>query len=1316
MSYLNVPRTRELLQDFDFRQLFVEQLGWTRPDPARSFELSCAGADFEVREVAQLGAVVFEVEAADGSIPDAKVRTAVHREISKRHRESLLIFVDKDRQQSLWHWAKHEGTKSFPRDHYYSKNQPGDLFLSKLAGLVVDVSELDDEGGISVSEVAKRLRQALDVERVTKRFFAEYQAQHLEFVAMIGGIENELDRRWYGSVLLNRLMLIYFLQKKGFLDGGDRFYLRNKLEVTRSAGEDLYFDRFLRPLFFEGFGKPESERSAEARQILGGICYLDGGLFIPHRIELENPAIRVPDKAFEDLLRLFERYSWNLDDSPGGQDDEINPDVLGYMFEKYINQKAFGAYYTRPEITGYLCEQTLYRLILDRVNEPELPGLPAARRFDSIEELLLRLDTELCRKLLLEVLPGLSILDPACGSGAFLVAALKTLINVYSAVIGRIQFLKDTNLRSWLEDARASHRSLQYFIKKRIITDNLFGVDIMEEATEIAKLRLFLALVSSATTVDELEPLPNIDFNILPGNSLVGLLQIDDVDFQTRLGQENLFRKSYRQLLEEKNRLIDTFRHTSSYADDLRALRDAVVEAKKEALPTLDLILCGELDAHKIRFEQATWDLKNNRKGKPRKRTVGISDVEALRPFHWGYEFDKVLRRGGFDAILTNPPWEAWKPQAKEFFAEHSDLVTKNKMTIKEFEKEQAKLLKNPEIRAAWLGYLSRFPHVSLYFRNAPQYRNQIAMVNGRKAGTDINLYKLFLEQCWNLLCKGGRCGILLPTGVYTDLGAKQLRELLLTQTRIHTLFGLSNEKFLFEGVHHSFRMCLLTFEKGGETRDFKAAFRINPREAISADSLESFLHNGGEHLTLSAELIRRFSPDTLSLMEFKCDTDIQIAEKVLQFPLLRENLDGTWNFVLTNEFHMTNDSHLFKTSPKAGRLPLFEGKMIHQFDHRFADPKYWIDEAEARKAQLGKERDTGQRLAYQKYRLAFRDVARDSDERTMIATVLPPGVFCPHTMTLESILPNGEGLGSVVRLYLASLFNSFVADYLLRHRVTAHLSFFLVYSLPVPRLSHTGQEILPFASRAARLICTKHEFAELWEEVMESSWSPESAAVKPGDRARLRAEIDGLVAHLYHLTEEEFAHVLSTFPVVPQKEKDAAMAAYKALAPRTEDQELNAILLAGEGPKVEFKSTARWDLKEGKKNPKLEGVVLKTVAGFLNAEGGTLLVGVDDEGAAVGLEYDYATLRKPNRDGFGLFLTDLLLGALGKDIAPCLTWSFHTLTGKDVCRVEVAPAPKPAFLREDNDDVFYLRTANSTRRMTAKEVLDYAKVRWPNA
>ena len=1151
---LNIESAREYLGQFSFQRLFIEELGWSRPVRKAPVDLEVKDSRITGRHVAELaGAVVMEIEAHDGLIPDAKTRASVHQEVAKLHHENLLIFVDRERTQSLWYWVKRQDGKHIVRDHLYLKGQPGDLFLGKLNQMVFDLAEFDAEGNVSIVEVARRLQSALDIERVTKKFFREFQDQHVAFLELIRGIRDERQRRWYASVLLNRLMFIYFLQKKppGFLDGGNQSYLRDKLEGSKRRGKDRFYSEFLRALFFEGFAKPEEKRSAEAKKLLGQIKYLNGGLFLPHQIEQQYQKISVPDHAFENLFDLFDRYTWHLDDTPGGRDDEINPDVLGYIFEKYINQKAFGAYYTRPQITEYLCEQTIHCLILDAVNTPEalkthLPTRVKVRSYTTLNALLLDLDASLCKRLLHDILPRLRLLDPACGSGAFLVAAMKTLINIYAAVIGRIKFLHDRSLNAWLADIEAKHPSVGYFIKKRIITDNLFGVDLMEEATEIARLRLFLALVASAQSVDDLEPLPNIDFNILAGNSLIGLMRVNDADFERRNEQGNLFRRTYKQVLEEKNRLIDVFRHATEYAEELTSIRDAIAERKQAAYETLNDILLDEFRSLGIKYEQATWDEKQETEGKSVKRPLKPEEIDALRPFHWGFEFDEILNKGGgFDAIITNPPWETLKPYAKEFFAEHSEAVTKLFMRIEDFEKERSQLLKDPAIREAWLKYLSQFPHQSAYFRSSPQYRNQISIINGKRAGTDINLYKLFLEQCVNLLRDGGHCGIITPGSVYNDLGAKQLRDMLFTSCRVNSLFGLQNERFIFEGVDHRQKVCILTFQKGGHTGSFAAAFRISVREALRPEQLEAFFHSPSEHLQITVDSIRCLSPDSLSVMEFKCDDDVRIASRLSKFPLLGASEPSDWSVRFHREFDMTNDSDLFKTSAGQGRLPLYEGKMIHQYNHQFASPKYWLDEREARQRLLGREKDQGQRLDYQSYRLGFRDVARNTDERTCIMTMLPPRVFCNHKLPTALVTrKTGHAVDPAYSLFFCACMNSFVIDSLIRQRVTTNLTFVTLYQLPMPRLCESDESFRPIVERAARLICTTPEFDVLAKDVGIDNHT--HGVSDPANRAALRAELDGLVAHLYGLTESEFAHVLSTFPLVPEPVKVAAQNAYR--------------------------------------------------------------------------------------------------------------------------------------------------------------------------
>lgn len=815
---------------------------------------------------------------------------------------------------------------------------------------------------------------------------------------------------------------------------------------------------------------------------------------------------------------------------------------MGYIFEKYINQKAFGAYYTRPEITEYLCDRTINKWIVERSNQ-----LYPRKQFASIYELLINLDSPLCEILIKDILPQLSILDPACGSGAFLVAAMKTLIAIYSAVIGTIELRGDSKLKQWLTEVRKSHPSLGYYIKKRIISDNLYGVDIMEEATEIAKLRLFLALVAAAQSVTELEPLPNIDFNIMSGNSLIGLIRVDEKSFNL-MGEENILQsltaQNYQAILAEKNRSIKLYKEHAFQLGEvegtpqenrLQMLRNHIDDVNRESLVKLNQILLDEFSGKlSIKYESAQLT------GKAKKRLLTLSDMQSLKPFHWGYHFDKLItEKGGFDVIITNPPWEVFKPQAKEFFSQHSDLVTKNKMDIKTFEKEQKKLLANPEIAQAWLDYQSQYPHVSLYFRSSEQYKNQISVVNGKKQGTDINLYKLFVEQCFNLLHPQGECGIVIPSGIYTDLGTKQLREMLFFQTNVTGLFCFENRKTIFEGVDSRFKFVILSFEKNKQTFSFPVEFMRH-----DVEELQRFPHQ--DSLVISVDLIRKLSPDSLSVMEFKQDIDIQIAEKMSRFPLLGETLPDTWNLKLTSEFHMTNDSHLFKTEPAKGRLPLYEGKMIHQFTHQYALPKYWLDEKEARQALLKRgEVDNGQILDYQTYRLGFRDVARNTDIRTMIATILPPNSFCGNTISLEKI-DKQLTINLKERCYLLSIFNSFVFDRSIRDKVTSHLSFFYIYQTPIPRLKEGDKYFEEIVEKAAKLICVSEEFDELAKEV--GIGSHKNGVTEEGERMAIRAKLDAIVGHLYELNEIEFQHILSTFPLVSESVKIATLKAYQNL------------------------------------------------------------------------------------------------------------------------------------------------------------------------
>jgi hypothetical protein len=628
-------------------------------------------------------------------------------------------------------------------------------------------------------------------------------------------------------------------------------------------------------------------------------------------------------------------------------------------------------------------------------------------------------------------------------------------------------------------------------------------------------------------------------------------------------------------------------------------------------------------------------------------------------------------------------------------------------MTIKEFEKEQAELLKDPEIRQAWLEYLSGFPHVSAYFRTAPQFRNQISIVNGKKAGTDINLYKLFMEQCYNLLRPGGRCGIITPGSIYTDLGAKQLRETLFSECQVDSVFGLSNERYIFEGVDHRQKICILTYSKGGNTEAFEAAFRINPREAVRPEEMEQFLNTPSEHITLNVALIRKLSPESLSVMEFKSPKDVEIAERMSRFPLLGEEIQGGWKFSLTREFDISKGK-LLHTKPGRNRLPLLTGRMFNQFTLLNVPPKFWIDESVGRKHLLKDTEDTKARLDYQGYRWVHRRIARASDSRTFISTIVPPMVFTENNSTTIKVASSGMSYPELV--YLTALTNSFCLDWMLRLKVDDTLNMFYIYSLPVPRLTNKDRAFCPIVDRAARLICTAPEFDDLAREVGLTGHG--DGATDEATRTGLRAELDALVAHLYGLTEEEFAYILTTFPLVDQTVKDATLDAFRRFAPDPTDQQLEAMIARGEGARLEFKVAACWNPATKARDGTLKDNIVQAVAAFLNSrEGGALLIGVASDGTVVDLADDFtaANPQRPGRDSYELFLRDLIGNQLGRENGDGYAISFHRVNRREVCRISVAPAPKPVYLNGD----FYLRDGNKKSKLKAKEAAEYIRHRW---
>ena len=376
---MNIDResAREQLRNFNLPPLF-NQLGWDRY--SQTLPMRAGEVEYVLTGCAEKrGMVVFYYSAPpEDDIPDYTTRSKIEREVTKSVHEHLIIFTNHEKTTQIWQWVKREAGRPAQRREltFDPTRQEGEALIQRLESITFS---LEEEEVITLVDVTSRVRAAFDVERVTKRFYDYFKKEHDAFLQFLDGIPDEGLQRWYVSVILNRLMFIYFIQKKGFLNG-DLDYLRTNLSRSRQLGADQYYKEFLCPLFFEGFAKPINERSREMKRLLGNVPYLNGGIFQKHQIEEHHgERIQIPDTAFERLFTFFERYQWHLDDRPLRNDNEINPDVLGYIFEKYINQKQMGAYYTKEDITEYISKNTIIPFLLDTARRKcEIAFLPPA--------------------------------------------------------------------------------------------------------------------------------------------------------------------------------------------------------------------------------------------------------------------------------------------------------------------------------------------------------------------------------------------------------------------------------------------------------------------------------------------------------------------------------------------------------------------------------------------------------------------------------------------------------------------------------------------------------------------------------------------------------------------------------------------------------------------------------------------------------------------------------------------------------------------------------------------------------------------------
>ena len=773
------------IKTFRFRELFNE-MGWNN-DRAKQ-QIVVDDASFSLSGVAEKGGfMIFACSPVPGNkLPDAATRKKIENKLTRLFQEHLIIFIDEHKREQVWQLAvRKAGSPTKISETRYNLSQDPELLYQCAGGLFFT---LDEEEKVTIIDVTRRVAENFQQnnEKVTKKFYEGFKKEHTAFLKFITGIDDRLSMDWYASLMLNRLMFCYFIQKKGFLDNNLN-YLQDKLKTckTKNGSNQFYsfYRDFLLALFHQGLGAPEHGRDLEIE--IGKIPYLNGGLFDEHEIEKTYRKIAIDDSAFEQLFEFFDQYEWHLDTRETASGKDINPDVIGYIFEKYINDRAqMGAYYTKEDITDYIGKNCIIPWLFDEVKRqypkafagdgpvwqmvknsgddyiydavkygvPENLGL-----FDDLPEEIrqgfkpeleqkvvdgngeylwelrrewnkpapsaIALPTEIYREVIerrkryaeikgkikngeiseindfitsnlnirqfaqdvvetnedaefirhfYQALSSVTILDPTCGSGAFLFAAMNILEPLYEACIYRMKnFIAESGkgrhkfFDKTLEQVNApEHPNLQYFIFKSIILNNLYGVDIMNEAVEIAKLRLFLKLVA---TVDAdyrkpnlgLEPLPDVDFNIRAGNTLIGYAtekQLAESLSSDLLGQFEL------PAIKEKCDIVGmAFARYKEIQLQGHADFQDFKEAKDDLNTRLDT-LRNELDVllHKQSYSSMKYDRW----------------LSSHKPFHWFAEFYEIINgKGGFDVVIGNPPYVEYNPKDIKYTLINYDTI-----------------------------------------------------------------------------------------------------------------------------------------------------------------------------------------------------------------------------------------------------------------------------------------------------------------------------------------------------------------------------------------------------------------------------------------------------------------------------------------------------------------------------------------------------------------------------------------------------------------------------------------------------------------
>lgn len=986
---------------------------------------------------------------------------------------------------------------------------------------------------------------------------------------MIGGArENDLYLEEYSLTALRERAIRYTGRDDDHTDHW--LGLKNTFRLIWKGSEELGIYPYNGMLFDTSRERYTSEHPCRNSELLEAIRYLT-----VTEIDGTSRKISYSEIDVEEIGAIYESlldYTPRITDRPEEIEGVQYPANTFILDPRGTARKSTGSYYTHPDLVQQLIKSALVPVMEARLNEAGSDRKARERAILSIR-----------------------VCDPACGSGAFLIAACNRL----ALELARVRSGSDVPDGDMLSAA-----------KRDVLKSCIYGVDLNPMAVELAKVSLWI----NAMVRDK--PLTFLDHHIKCGNSLVGATPeliaggVPDEAFDPVTGDDKATSRELKRINKQQKRnrtwdsmeddrirmLMDRFSRLMSMEEDSPG--DVVDKCRAyRRLQQDDLYMAMKLqaDAWTAAFFMEMVDPRSPAPTTAEVRRLAhigtdagpLADTvnrlaEKFRFFHWHLEFPDVFERGGFDVVIGNPPWERVKLQDKEFFV-YRDPEVAAARTAAERKRMISRLRDTkPDLYNEYIRALRDSESVSKFLRGSGRFR--LTGVG------DVNTYAVFAELSLSLINNRGRAGLVVPSGIATDFTYSDFFSHLMDEQKLVSLYDFENRGKLFREVDSRMKFSLLTMTGGGcPTADF-AFFLHSVRDLLDEE----------RHIRLTRDDLKLLNPNTGTCPIFRNRRDAELTRKMYSAArvLVDERTgENPWGVRFLRMFDMTNDSHLFRTREQLESegfcmvgnmfvrgdevyLPLYEAKMFHLYDHRFADmesggeidgryedpawlplPRYWVS-----------DRDVKNIIKDSSYLLGYRNITNTTNERTFIGSVLPP---LGAGNSINIVFTDRNHLG----VCMLSNMNTFCFDFVARQKVGGtNFSHFILKQLPVippdaynhdlvrfiiPRvleLTYTSWDIKPFADDIWREADDdlRDALKRQWDDnVSETDGGhadatpPEWARIDPEGfpyppfkwederRYRIKAELDAIYARLYGLTREDLDYILETFPIVKRNDID---------------------------------------------------------------------------------------------------------------------------------------------------------------------------------